>query len=880
MQPTTDEQPASAPDQEAGSTGTASSQPLGDAGFTLDPSGPPPATFTVEPLPGSGPSLAPPPQPNSEPRERAGQTSGSASEAGNEADVAGPGESVVVEEGTQPIASAGAATSDPLTVTPEGGSALGGESNKDESAAADPEYQLPPTEAGAAGSGETNPFGSAGAAQANPVVPNAAAATGLARPGIGPRDRGDPGAINRATDDGSANNGESAAPGGQFGEPGVAPSDFYGPTDGKRRAGAADPGESGAAGTDGPSPLGQRDEASESPTGETNPFGAGSTTDANSLAPGAPGATSSNSRGDSGAINSATGDGPTYGGASAPAEGGWRENLSPRNSPARETGTEGGHQPRNERQYESRNNNTNGAEVSSNGAKAPAQDPGQQGHHSPGSPADPGPGVAAPPRENSAKAPYDPALGAAEQRAREAAAAAAAEEGGGRNALADLRDTAAGLSEEARAAIRDQVDATEEAVRQQAGSTTDGFSQDGRDRWVTMDDWKKLNDRDGDGMVDRNYPPGTGDPGTGAPPGAVGDGVPPPAGNFNGGVGDRLPDGGLSTERTGLLNPRDPGRFNVPGVGTGAEALPDRDGDGRPDFRVDPGNLGNRPGYEAPTKLPGLEVPDNLRPTGPGQRFDPDDNLPPVAHPPADTAPPPVNHGGHEQPPAGQGEYETPTTDRGGHEQPGIGRGGYDQPSAGSGTQQPRVPDGAQDYADPPPPPGNAAESPAATEPPPNSVSPTPAADGNAGLDVFYTDPAAKAAQPAPYPARAPGEPPQAESGPVAGQFQPDAAPATEATHASAEESSELSPEVAAMVETIRRAIWSMGGDSDAVAEDENQGGAAVIERIVQAVRDLIFVSDQDPSDQMVAAQLSQLDPADLAELERYALAQDDGESG
>jgi len=368
------------------------------------------------------------------------------------------------------------------------------------------------------------------------------------------------------------------------------------------------------------------------------------------------------------------------------------------------------------------------------------------------------------------------------------------------------------------------------------GQTTDGFSEDGRDGRVTLDDWIRLNDRDGDGVVDRNTVDLSGD---GA---AEEDGQ--QAGN-----GGFLPP--IDRDYPGRTNPG--GIYTPPGATNGGDngGLPpgfvDRDGDGFADLVIDPVRPdlppAGMPGYNPPAVRPGLEVPVGVYPPGPGPRFDPDENPTAPGHrpnPPHDDVPDPSDHGRIAPPP------------------------GYGEPQAGAAPYVPGAPGAAE-----------------------------PA--GGAGLDVFKTPPAAAAAPATPLIPAA--EVPSATSdvpAPALAGLQPPASASPAATAGSEptlefqalpgsdiaagpapQEEAAISPEVAALVESVRRAVASLGG-SDGDDEESRRGGMSLIEKVIDSVRDAIFLSDDGPSDGELAAQILRLPPDQLDELERFAAEQDE----
>lgn len=455
---------------------------------------------------------------------------------------------------------------------------------------------------------------------------------------------------------------------------------------------------------------------------------------------------------------------------------------------------------------------------------------------------------------------------------------------------------------------------TNGASSQQSADAAPGYDADGNplpgaEGRVTLDDWTRLNDRDGDGQVDRNYVDLSGDTSnsdggepTGAPPGAVGDGIPVPSADMGGvkledripgsatvdtgGIGesipvpdadmgrgnleDRLPGGG--TTDTGATEPTlegRPGLDGLPGlrgrvpdvpyeqegtglppgseppngVGTfppGVGELLDKDGDGRPDTRLPGAEL---PTLDPPVRGPGLTIPEDLGPREPGPEFEPGVDITPPgnggAHPP-----------GAEHPPGDGGAYTPPVAET---------------PPGGNGTHypsDPEMPQAGHDAAPIEPPAQAGVESPGA-------VTPT----AGESLDVFLVPPAQtelpSGDAPAPEPVSAApawtltASPAIAQGGGT--EVAADAVhPATES------ESGELGAELTALIASLRAAAdTATGAFSEAWKRDPD--GPNVLERLLEMLRDALFMGDGQPSDDELASQLAGLEPSALVELERYA---------
>jgi len=205
-------------------------------------------------------------------------------------------------------------------------------------------------------------------------------------------------------------------------------------------------------------------------------------------------------------------------------------------------------------------------------------------------------------------------------------------------------------------------------------------------------------DRNGDGRRDDDYPPAE-EPNGHLPPGFE--------------LPDRNGDGRPDLSNPPVEEPTGPGHF-PPGF-----ELPDRNGDWRPDVGLPPGiGTGHEtPGYEAPGVRPGLEIPPDLAPPAPGPRFEGDEDLPDM--PPGGMDPP----GGHAPvPPGNGGAYNPPLA----------------PPSAGDPTSPPidAVPPVSGSATTPDAPSAGSTSSPVE---PPAPLAP------NGGLDVFHSPPGSAA---------------------------------------------------------------------------------------------------------------------------------------
>jgi hypothetical protein len=83
-------------------------------------------------------------------------------------------------------------------------------------------------------------------------------------------------------------------------------------------------------------------------------------------------------------------------------------------------------------------------------------------------------------------------------------------------------------------------------------------------------------------------------------------------------------------------------------------------------------------------------------------------------------------------------------------------------------------------------------------------------------------------------------------------------------------EPGELNPELTALIASLRAAAdTATGAFSEAWKRDPD--GPNVLERLLDMLRDALFMGDGQPSDDELASQLAGLEPSALEELERYA---------
>ena len=416
------------------------------------------------------------------------------------------------------------------------------------------------------------------------------------------------------------------------------------------------------------------------------------------------------------------------------------------------------------------------------------------------------------------------------------------------------------------------------------GYDADGNPLPGADGRVSMDDWIRLNDKDGDGQVDRNYvdlsgtedSANNGEP-TGAPAGAVGNGIPVPSVDLAGveleeripgggpfanggaespfqggpvlddirpGLRGRVPDVPYEQEGTGLP----PGLERPNGLDTlapGIGELLDRDGDGdgRPDATLPETEI---PGFNPPVRGPGLTIPEDLGPREPGPKFEPE----------VDETPPPGNGGAYTppvaEPPTGNGGAYPPSNPmppHAGHEaapeEPAIDAG-----ATGPGASAPATGESLDVFLTPPAGPEPSAG--AATAPGPVSAS-SIEPDG------------ALAAQPA-----APAW--TLTASPAIAQFDGGTGSAAEGAPSAAEsEPGQLSPELTALIASLRSAAETATGAFNEAWKREPDDGSNILEQLLEMLRDALFMGDSQPSDEELASQLAELEPSALMELERYA---------
>lgn len=367
----------------------------------------------------------------------------------------------------------------------------------------------------------------------------------------------------------------------------------------------------------------------------------------------------------------------------------------------------------------------------------------------------------------------------------------------------------------------------------------------------------------------------------GAPDGAVGEGIlppkafapPEPATSPIENPFGRVPG------RADILNPTAPredegGTTSPITVPEGLPDLPDRDGDGVPDFRVDLGAEPGIPGFDPPTRQPGIEVPDDLAPPEPGPRIDPDG---PTTPPPANEAPPAAapdaDYGDKkDEAPKAELPHETPT-----HTEP---------PAAETGTQAEadshsggttvvveldangQVPSGALTNGSNQSGGATVGQAPAAAE---TTDSNTAQGSGEATSSTGVSS-----------------DTPTSATSPQATPSEQDTS-ATETTTDGLLESDvtsgqsggrtgdEMSPELAALVDSVRGLVGSGFAETTPPGDDSSEASGAIesIQRIVQQIRDAVFFGGSEPSDEDVASQLVCLDPEDLQELEDFASQQE-----
>jgi hypothetical protein len=439
-----------------------------------------------------------------------------------------------------------------------------------------------------------------------------------------------------------------------------------------------------------------------------------------------------------------------------------------------------------------------------------------------------------------------------------------------------------------------------------------------------MDDWLRLNDRDGDGQLDRNpvdlsaddeaetggqgsipdaaaigqldplEPPVNRVPpygnqqnngqsngeANGAPPGAVGDGIPVPSFDSDGvAIDPRVPGGPQAGESVDVAGPPErPGLSDLAGIRPGVTpgvpnvpfeedgtALPgrpydggpatsfppglgqrlDRDGDGRPDFGVPPGVANEPPGVTPPGRGPGLTIPEDIGVRQPGPEYEPgvNDTPPPTngeAHPP----------GAPDMPPTNGDVYPPGTTPPRG--QPG---GPAPEPPAHAGGPGQGTPAGGRDNGAAPPPMA------ATTEPPPAAESSTSTAPTGESLDVFLvapsegelqaeTGPGAATVEPDPGGSYATPVPPSWEDlpGPTIVALSADGQPVQDTmgnvtgVGSTSDGQDGVSPELAAIVDELEGAVAATAGAFSSPRDRQDSDSAGLIERALEAVKDLLFV--------------------------------------
>lgn len=468
-----------------------------------------------------------------------------------------------------------------------------------------------------------------------------------------------------------------------------------------------------------------------------------------------------------------------------------------------------------------------------------------------------------------------------------------------------------------------------QAPDHQPGYDADGNPLPGADGWVSMDDWLRLNDRDGDGQLDRNPvdlsaddEAGTGGQGSipdaaatgqldpleppvnrvppygnrensgqsngeaiGAPPGAVGDEIPVPSFDSDGvAIDPRVPGGPLAVENVNVAGPTErpglsdlsgfrpgvtPGVSNVPFEEDGtavpgrpydggpATSLPpglgqrlDRDGDGRPDFGVPPGLANEPPGFTPPGRGPGLTIPEDIGVRQPGPEYEPgvDEAPPPTngdAYPPGAPDMPPTNGDAYPPgttPPRGQpgGPAPEPPVHAGGHGQ-GTPAGGR-----GNGAAPPSIVATTETLPDAEPATETTGESLDVFFAAPSEGEPQ--AETEPGSATVEPDPGGSLATPVPSSwehlpgptivgLSADGQPVQDPMGNVAG------------VGSTSDGQDGISPELAAVVDGLEGTVAATAGAFSNPRDRQDSDSAGIIERAIEAVKDLLFVDNavQEP---------------------------------